>query len=200
ALTRTLKVGDHGDDVLAVQQQLTALGYWLGKPDGKFGSVMQQAVWALQKVAGLSRTGTVNKKTEAAIAKGDRPKAKSTKGHVIEVNLKDDVLTFVDNGQVTYILNTSTAGGYKYTDQGHTYIATTPKGKFHTYRTIKGPHRSTLGLLISPRYFYEGDAIHGDGSVPPYPASHGCVRVSNSAIAWIWSKKLDPIGTEVWVY
>ena len=30
-----------------------------------------------------------------------------------------------------------------------------------------------------PMYFYGGYAIHGNPSVPPYPASHGCVRVPN---------------------
>ncbi|HEY1485498.1 MAG TPA: L,D-transpeptidase family protein [Micromonosporaceae bacterium] len=199
-LTRKLRVGDHGADVLAVQQQLTALGYWLGKPDGHFGSVTQQAVWALQKVAGLSRSGVVNAATEAALVKGDRPTAKSKKGHVIEVDLKRDVLKFVTDGHVDYILNTSTGGGYTYYDQGQKNVAITPKGHFKTYRVINAPHRSTLGLLIRPRYFVGGDAIHGDGSVPPYPASHGCVRVSDSAINWIWSQKLDPIGTPVWIY
>jgi lipoprotein-anchoring transpeptidase ErfK/SrfK len=42
--------------------------------------------------------------------------------------------------------------------------------------------------------------VHGDSDVPPYPVSHGCARVSNEAIDWIWSNNLAPIGTEVWVY
>jgi lipoprotein-anchoring transpeptidase ErfK/SrfK len=32
--------------------------------------------------------------------------------------------------------------------------------------------------MYSPWYFYGGYAIHGSSSVPPYPASHGCVRVT----------------------
>jgi lipoprotein-anchoring transpeptidase ErfK/SrfK len=45
-----------------------------------------------------------------------------------------------------------------------------------------------------------GIAIHGDSSVPAHPVSHGCVRVSNQAIDWIWATGSDPIGTPVWVY
>jgi lipoprotein-anchoring transpeptidase ErfK/SrfK len=30
--------------------------------------------------------------------------------------------------------------------------------------------------------------------------SHGCVRISNEAIDWVWAQNLDPIGTTVWVY
>ena len=36
--------------------------------------------------------------------------------------------------------------------------------------------------------------------MPSVPVSHGCVRVSNEAINWIWAANSDPIGTEVWVY
>jgi lipoprotein-anchoring transpeptidase ErfK/SrfK len=36
--------------------------------------------------------------------------------------------------------------------------------------------------------------------VPPYAASHGCVRVTLAAIDWIWAEDVAPIGTPVWVY
>src|SRR5580658_9983235 len=45
--------GSQGPAVLALQQSLTALGYWLGTPNGYFGTTTKQAVWALQKSAGL---------------------------------------------------------------------------------------------------------------------------------------------------
>ena len=56
--------------MLATQQRLTELGYWLGKPDGHFGALTQQAVFALQKAAGLSRDGSVGPKTAKALADG----------------------------------------------------------------------------------------------------------------------------------
>ena len=53
-----IKPGATGAAVLALQQRLTALGYWLGTPDGKFGDSTEQAVWALQKAAGSAGAGS----------------------------------------------------------------------------------------------------------------------------------------------
>ena len=61
----------------ALQQRLTELGYWNGKADGSFGSLTQQAVYALQKAAGLSRDGVVGTKTQKALDQGVRPKPRS---------------------------------------------------------------------------------------------------------------------------
>ena len=195
-----LKVGSSGPAVTELQRELTGLGYWLGSVDGKFGGTTQQAVWALQKAAGQSPSGVVTAKTWKAIKAGTKPHAHSTSGHVIEVDLKRDLLLFVTDGHVDYVLNTSTGGGYHYQEQGRTEIAVTPKGHYSTYRVIDGPHRSLLGEMYRPRYFNGGIAIHGDSYVPPRPVSHGCVRVTNAAINWIWAKDLDPMGRKVWVY
>ena len=58
----------------------------------------------------------------------------------------------------------------------------TPVGRFAIGRKINGYDTSPLGVLYKPMYFYGGYAIHGNPSVPPYPASHGCVRVPNFVI------------------
>ena len=58
----------------------------------------------------------------------------------------------------------------------------TPVGRFAIGRKINGYDPSPLGVLYKPMYFYGGYAIHGNPSVPPYPASHGCVRVPNFVI------------------
>ncbi len=179
---------------------MTALGYWLGTPNGKFGDATEQAVFALQKVAGIHPSGAINAATQKAIDNGVRPKARNTTGSDIEVDLKRDIVLFVTNGQVKYVINTSTGGGYTYVSQGNTSVAVTPKGHFTTGRTINGMHRSPLGLMYRPRYFNGGIAIHGDSEVPAHPVSHGCVRVSDEAMDWIWKSNLDPVGTHVWVY
>ena len=41
-------------------------------------------------------------------------------------------------------------------------------------------------------------AIHGSGSVPGYPASHGLIRVSRANGRWLL--KQIGVGTQVWVY
>jgi lipoprotein-anchoring transpeptidase ErfK/SrfK len=63
-------------------------------------------------------------------------------------------------------------------------------------------HESTLelGSMYRPKYFRGGWAVHGSGSIPPWPASHGCVRVSNAAMDWMWDTWGAPLGTAVHVY
>ncbi len=196
----TVGPGASGAAVAMLQQHLSALGYWVDTTGGSFDDSTEQAVWALQKTAGLQRDGVVGPSTWAALDAGVVPQPRSTSGYVIEVNLAIDVVMVVNNGHLLYTLNTSTGGGYTYSSGGSTSVAITPSGMWHTFRVVDGTDVSSLGVLWRPRYFTGGYAIHGDTAVPPYPVSHGCVRVSNEAIDWIWANNLDPIGTTVWVY
>ncbi|MEU8232277.1 L,D-transpeptidase family protein [Actinoplanes sp. NPDC048967] len=195
-----LKTGVKGARVVALQQRLTDLGYWNGKADGTFGGRTQQAVYALQKAAGLNRDGVVGPKTQKALDQGVRPKAKSTSGRVIEINLKRQLLMLVDNGTISHVFNTSTGSMEHYEQNGATFLADTPSGKFRVSRQIDGWRHAPLGLLWRPKYFNGGIAVHGANSVPPYPASHGCARVSIAAMNWLWTNNKIPIDTKVWVY
>jgi peptidoglycan hydrolase-like protein with peptidoglycan-binding domain len=193
----TLKYGDRGPKVLALQQRLSDLGYWLGTPDGTFGSLTQQAVYALQKAAGISRDGTVGPKTAKALADGIRPKA-TLSGNGVEIVLDRQLLLVVRGGTVQTILNTSTGNRERYTStSGNPAVAVTPKGSFTVYRGVDGPLTNSLGELWRPRFFHRGIAVHGSPNIPPWPASHGCARLSNAAINMIWAKDLMPIGSRV---
>ena len=189
--------GSSGPAVLALQQRLTSLGYWLGTPDGRFGDATEQAVYALQKAAGISRDGLVGPQTAAALASGAVPAPRPANGYVIEIDLADDLLMFVTNGRLEWTLNTSTGGGYAYTG---TSVAVTPDGVYSIFREVDGMVTDNLGQLWRPKFFVGGIAIHGDSYVPPVPVSHGCVRVSNEAIDWIWTHGMASIGATVWVY
>jgi len=57
-----------------------------------------------------------------------------------------------------------------------------------------------LGQIYRPKYFSGGVAIHGSMSVPAYPSSHGCVRVTTKAMDFIWDNDILPRGTQVLVY
>lgn len=196
----TLGPGSTGSAVLGLQQRLSALGYWLGTPDGTFGDSTEQAVYALQKAAGITADGIVGPSTYAALERGVVPEPLDTSGYVIEIDLQDDLLMFVTNGKLDYVLNTSTGGGYTYTATGVTSVADTPVGHFEIYSEVDGWVIDSLGALWRPKFFDAGFAIHGDTYVPPFPVSHGCVRVSFTAIDWIWTDGLAPVGTAVWVY
>ena len=189
--------GDQGPKVLALQRRLSELGYWLGEPDGTFGSLTQQAVYALQKAAGIGRDGVVGPKTRRALEQGVRPRV-TLPGDGVEIVLERQLLVVVRDGRANTILNTSTGNGEEYTTtSGNRAIATTPRGRFTVYRAVDGPLTNSLGELWRPRFFHGGYAVHGSPNIPPYPASHGCARVSNAAVNMIWVRGLMPVGSRV---
>jgi peptidoglycan hydrolase-like protein with peptidoglycan-binding domain len=195
----TLRVGDSGAYVRSVQQRLSALGYWLGTPDGTYGYLTSQAVMALQKSAGLGRDGVLGPATARALKAGARPQSR-VGGTGIEIDLQRQVLLVVRGGAVTTVLNTSTGNGEPFEYYGRQSRAVTPPGTYSTFRTVDGNDEGPLGDLWRPRYFNGGIAVHGAASVPAYPASHGCARVSNPAMDMIWARGLMPVGGRVVVY
>ncbi|WP_345502508.1 L,D-transpeptidase family protein [Pedococcus ginsenosidimutans] len=195
----TLHVGDSGPYVRSVQQRLTDLGYWNGTPDGQYGGLTSQAVMALQKAAGLGRDGVFGPSTRAALKAGVRPVSRIG-GTGIEVDKARQLLLVVRGGAVTMILNTSTGSGQPYESKGIQYTATTPAGSYTVFRSVDHLDKGPLGDLWRPRYFNGGIAVHGAASVPGYPASHGCARVTNAAMDMIWATDTMPIGSRVVVY
>ena len=192
-----LRIGSRGRAVLAAQKRLAALGYWLGRVDGVYGPATAHAVTALQKVAGLSRDGVLGPRTAKALAAGTKPKARSKRGPGIEVDLARQVLLVVRHGHVRLIFDASTGSGEYYTSGGRRKHAVTPKGTYKVYYVVDGWDPGPLGRLYRPRYFNGGIAVHGYPSVPPRPASHGCVRVTIGAMDYLVSSRFVPIGRTV---
>jgi len=185
-----LAEGASGPEVVALQTRLEALGYWLDSADGTYGMTTMHAVTAFQKRSGLVPDGVAGALTMDALANATRPTAHSAEGHVIEIDLAAQTLLVVDDGVVQWVLDVSTGAR----------AGTTPRGEWTVYRQVDGYDRGPLGTLYRPKYFHEGVAVHGFPSVPAHPASHGCVRVINPAMDWIWANDVMPRGTTVLVY
>jgi len=184
--------------VLALQQRLRDLGYWLGEPDGTYGLLTTQAVLALQGVAGIDRDGRTGSQTRAALEAGTRYQPRSSAGAVTEIDRDRGVIAFVRDGAVELVLHTSTGTFEEYTSNGRTLLADTPDGDFAVTWSHDGWREGDLGRLYRPRYFHpDGIAVHGYTSVPAFPASHGCARVTIAAMDMVWSRDLMPKGSSV---
>ncbi|WP_193106894.1 L,D-transpeptidase family protein [Brachybacterium sp. FME24] len=196
-----LRKGSRGSAVTGLQRDLARLEYWCGAADGSFGHLTQQAVFALQKVAGLSRDGVVGPKTYRALANGARPSRRITSGVGFEVDLGKQIIIATTGGKLSYILNTSTGSGKRYYSGGRWKTATTPRGDFSMYSLYsRGWQSGPLGSLYRPGYYDRGWAIHGSNSIPTYPASHGCCRISVGATDMLWTRSWFKKGRRVLVY
>jgi ribosomal protein L24E len=196
-----LSVGSTGAAVSSLQTRLLAEGYWIPGVSGVYDSLTQQAVWAFQKYNNLPRTGSFGLFELAKLNEGIRPVPRSTSGYVTEIDKTHQVIIVANNGHAEWVFNASSGSDHPYTSQGVGYSAHTPEGNFNFIRSVDGYDKSPLGELYRPRYFTNtGIAVHGYTDVPPYPASHGCVRVSNAAMDFIWAANMMPIGSAVWVY
>ena len=194
-----LRAGDHGPAVLALQQRLNDLGYPVRSLDGVFGSETLHSLIAFQKVSGLARDAVAGPATLAAIEHPVIPRPRSGgSAFRVEIDLTHQVLYLVMGDRVTEIYDVSTGSGRPYVQSGVTHVAHTPTGSFAIERKIDALHESPLGLLYRPAYFVGGYAIHGSASVPAYPASHGCVRVTDQVMDSLFDRLA--IGTPVTVY
>ncbi|HET7489148.1 MAG TPA: L,D-transpeptidase family protein [Acidimicrobiales bacterium] len=191
-----LVLGALGPGVRALQQRLLDLHFW-GPVDGSYGSLTTQQVYAFQKANGLPRDGTLDGTELGLLEKAQPVVPRSTSGRVVEVDKTRQILIVSVNGITQWVFNTSTGSGKTYAPGK---VAVTPEGHFRFERQIDGTRVSDLGVLFRPKYFVDGYAVHGSTSVPPFPASHGCVRVTNAAINFIWDTNVIPLGTEAFVY
>lgn len=185
-----------------MQRRLEDLRYWVGPVDGVFGDLTEQAVFAFQKVNRLSIDGIVGPETRAALDEPEHTyRSRSTTGDIIEVDKSLQVLAHVVDGDVRWVWNTSTGTEKPYTNDGQEFLADTPPGSHTIYRQIDGVREADLGDLYRPKYFHrDGIAIHGYSSVPPYPDSHGCVRLSFEAMDYVWEAGIAPIDSTVLVH
>jgi N-acetylmuramoyl-L-alanine amidase len=185
----TLRTGSHGAAVVSLQRRLGGLHYDVGPVDGQFGSQTFHAVVAFQKVNGLGRDGIVGPRTWAALAHPRTPQVRRRLSATsVEMNLTTQVVLLARSGAVLKIYDASSG-------QAST---PTPIGNFSVTRRIDGWRQSSLGLLWRPNYFFRGFAVHGSTSVPAFPASHGCVRVTIQSMNRLWS--IMRVGMPVSLY
>jgi L,D-transpeptidase catalytic domain/Putative peptidoglycan binding domain len=187
---RVLSVGSDGRDVVALRARLAELRFYVPGPSTTFSSELFDSVIAFQKTHGLERTGVVDAATWRTLGKAAAPKPryKGPSPH-IEVDKSRQILLVVERGRVVRVLPVSSGA-----------TGNTPEGR-HQIRW-KAPATTTWlgsGILYRTLTFVGNSfAIHGWYSVPPYPASHGCVRIPIFMADWLYNR--TPVGETVYVY
>jgi lipoprotein-anchoring transpeptidase ErfK/SrfK len=159
------------------------LHYALGHIDGYYGQDDYDAVIAFQKLHGLARTGRVDARFWQELQGASIPQARYPGDHV-EVSKGRQVLFVVRDGKVALIVPVSTGA-----------TGNTPLGHWRVYSRVPGFNAKEMYFSS---FFVGGFAIHGYHSVPPYPASHGCVRIPLWVAVRVYS--LIDYGTAVYIY
>jgi peptidoglycan hydrolase-like protein with peptidoglycan-binding domain len=177
--------GSKGPAVRFLQDKLASLHYVTSR-SGVYDSATGRAIMAWRKVAGYSRTYIATADVFAGMLKG-RGVFKVRHpgdGRHVEARLNQQVLALINGSKVERIYHTSSGKPSTPTIQG----------KFAVY--LKTPGVNAKGMVDS-NYFIRGYAIHGYADVPPYNASHGCLRVPvpNAQSIYDWLG----IGDVVWV-
>ena len=207
ALSRNLYSGVFGNDVKALQERLSLIGFAPGVADGAFGAQTQQAVWAYEKlVLKVPRDNATGKVTDeiwqgmqdAVTVAPRRPGG----GTHVEIYLPEQVaVVFTDNAPALVIHISSGEALTNARDADNVWcepvtineenglpldepieekrcgVSYTPGGVFRFTRAVEGRRVSALGGMYNPIYFNYGIAMHGADSVPLHPASHGCIRM-----------------------
>lgn len=208
-LRTVVGLGSRAAHVHPLQQSLSQKGYWLGEPDGYYGHLTQQAVYALQKANGLTPDGQFGRNSFFALAgelpaprtpAPDLPGNRIPRGVRIEIDLGAQLLKVIEGGRTRWVFNTSTGNGQPYDWYGQTLSAVTPPGSFSVFNTYSpGWQPGPLGDLYRPQYFNGGIAVHGSEYIPPWADSHGCARVSVAAMDMFWETGTMTMDTPVTV-
>jgi peptidoglycan hydrolase-like protein with peptidoglycan-binding domain len=171
--------------VRALEDRLTALRYDVSATDGVYDQNTAYAVVAFQKVSGLPRTGRATQDVVDALSTAAPPGPLVPGGGPtrVEIDLPRQVLLLYQNDALARVLPVSTGSGQRFCADGRCRRAVTPAGSYRVGYHVDGWHKSPLGRLYNPLYYMVGVgiAIHGYPSVPPKPASKGCVRIPMSA-------------------
>ena len=185
--SRVLRVGFAGADVRSLNQRLFTLHFLPGPGSSEYTTTTSDAVIALQKWAGIIRDGTVGPQTQKAIARATAPMPLLQRaGRRVEISISKQLALEVSGGKVVWVLPVSTAmPGY-----------VTPLGRYRVYsKAVESWSNPYKEWLPYASYYAGGRALHGLASVPPYPASHGCIRVPLEFAPLLY--KFDTVGTEI---
>lgn len=178
--------GDRGQTV-AIFNRLLARGRYHTSRGHRYGGATERAVMAFRKVNGMPRSYDASRSIfkRLAAGRGGFRLAHPRAGRHVEVDISRQVMVLAARGRARHIFHVSTGAPGTPSD----------RGRFRFYR--REPGLNNLGMYYSV-YYNGGEAIHGYHSVPPWAASHGCIRnpIPNSRFIYDWVR----LGMRIYVY
>lgn len=187
ARTPTLRLGSRGARVAALQRQLVELRYLpAGAVDGVYGMRTWHAVVAFEGWRSLTRDGVAGPRVQALLRTAMPPHPWAHRRSALLLDLGRQVLLVVKHGRTARAVHVSSAApGFR-----------TPTGSYRVYKKERmswsAPYQVWMPYAL---YFSGGYAVHGYGSVPAYPASHGCVRMPLADAPFVYAGAT--VGTPV---
>lgn len=199
-----LAPGDEGQPVARLQSQLAAAGFYHRVVDGVYGPETASAVVAFHKYLRAERIDEFRSSDWHLL--GDLPGPglpdRGDATDSIEIDIERQLLFVVRDGAVLGVLPVSTGGGQTYwSARSKAYArATTPLGDFTLRWRQHGwvTDRTTGWSVYKYWAFHDFYGIHGYGSVPTTPASHGCVRLHVWDADWIEAHLFIGMRVHIW--
>ena len=135
---------------------------------GRLDGDTSVAVLAFEKWAGLPRDGNLDDSVRSALRRATRPQPILRRpGKRVEIDLGRQVALLIADDRVERVFHISSGAG-----------GATPAGSFRVYRKERMSWSVPFSTWMPwASYFVGGIAFHAYGSVPAYPASHGCIRM-----------------------
>lgn len=192
--------------VSEAQTILTKFGIPAGPIDGIYGPQTARGLCAFRSISGSSvHRGNVDASTMKSLRSYNakynslsRMPAPSNRGHdtYLVINETCQTMTYVEHNRYVRVMAVSTGkkgydtpnGTYRlgYTERGWSCSTIYPES---CRKQAAGTFASTsdYGNMYNKRRLKGGYFVHGSTSVPTYPASHGCVRVTVTDADWMYS-------------
>jgi hypothetical protein len=161
--------GGRHPNVRETQVLLADLGF-LGpsRITGRVDGDTSVAILAFEKWVGLPRDGIFDDAVRSALRRATRPQPILRRpGKRVEIDLGRQVALLIADDRVERVFHISSGAG-----------GATPAGSFRVYRKERMSWSVPFSTWMPwASYFVGGIAFHAYGSVPAYPASHGCIRM-----------------------
>jgi hypothetical protein len=183
--------------VLSVQRNLNRLGIYV-VVDGIEGPRTRQAVCAARRLIGYrpASRDRIRWKDVRALRNADSLGKPRQGKNYLSVDKTCQMMYQARWGRWRRVIKVSTGkAGHRTPSGSYTFSWQWPGW----HDSSEYPSDSGNGNMYNAKYFKSGGyAVHGSRSVPWYPASHGCVRITVRMADKLWDE--IKIGSPIYVY